>query len=150
MRLTRAGEYAIRCVLYLFIHQQQAVVRRRDIAAAMHIPEPFLGKVAQQLARSGIIEIIQGAKGGYSLLASPEELSLLDVIESVSGKIVLNDCVLHPERCFRQGSCSVHRVWQEANRRLRSTLAQATFASLLEEEHCLSPSALNQEPNKTE
>jgi len=150
MRLTRAGEYAIRCVLYLFEQEPNAVISRRDIAQAMHIPEPFLGKVAQQLARSGIIEIIQGPKGGYRLLVSAEELSLLDIIESVCGEIVLNDCVLHPEKCFRKGSCSVHRVWQEARQQLRSLLAQATFASLLEDEHCLSPSALNQEQRKTE
>lgn len=150
MRLTRAGEYAVRCVLYLFQQEPDTVVNRRDIAQAMHIPEHFLGKVAQQLARSGIIEIIQGPKGGYRLLVSAEELSLLDIIETVCGEIVLNDCVLHPEKCFRKGSCSVHRVWQEARRQLRSTLAQATFASLLEDEHCLSPSALNHEQPKPE
>jgi DNA-binding IscR family transcriptional regulator len=34
----------------------------------MDIPAQFLGKIAQQLARAGIIEIVQGSKGGYRLL----------------------------------------------------------------------------------
>jgi DNA-binding IscR family transcriptional regulator len=36
----------------------------REIARRMDIPEQFLGKIALQLARAGVIEIVQGAKGG--------------------------------------------------------------------------------------
>jgi hypothetical protein len=65
MRLTRAGEYAVRCVLYLSAREEGTVVPRREVAEAMEIPGVFLGKIAQQLARSGILEIIQGARGGF-------------------------------------------------------------------------------------
>ena len=63
MRLTRAGEYAIRCLLYLSMHRDREVIGRKEIAEAMDIPAQFLGKVAQQLARAGIIAIRQGAQG---------------------------------------------------------------------------------------
>jgi DNA-binding IscR family transcriptional regulator len=51
MKLTRAGEYAIRCVLYLSTQAQGEVIGRRAIALAMDIPNQFLGKIAQRLAR---------------------------------------------------------------------------------------------------
>jgi Rrf2 family protein len=102
----------------------------------MEIPNPFLGKIAQQLSRAGIIEIVQGARGGYRLLIPPEKLTLLDVVEAVIGEIYLNDCVLRPDSCQRNPSCSVHRIWEQVRDQLRSTLRQNTFASIVAAGNC--------------
>lgn len=136
MRLTKAGEYAIRCVLFLSYRGKGIVVSKKDIAHAMDIPAQFLGKIAQQLARAGIIEIVQGAKGGYRLLVSSEKLTLLDVVEAVIGEIYLNDCVIRPEACVRMSGCSIHRVWERARDQLRETLRQADFKSILADKSC--------------
>ena len=136
MRLTKAGEYAIRCSLYLSSRPSKEVTSSREIARVMDIPNQFLGKIAQQLARAGIIEIIQGPKGGYRLLVSPEKLTLLDVVEAVTGEIFLNDCLLRPESCRRSPDCYVHQVWHKARNQLRETLSQASFAMLLAENSC--------------
>lgn len=137
MRLTRAGEYAIRCVLYMSKQEEGIVVSRNEIAQSMDIPNQFLGKIAQQLSRSGILEIIQGSKGGFRLSVSPEKLSLLDVVEAVMGEIFLNDCIFRPESCGRSSTCAVHFVWQKAKTQLRETLREATFAKLVKEESCM-------------
>ncbi len=145
MRLTRAGEYAVRCVLYLSGQDQGIIVPRREIAQAMEIPEQFLGKIAQQLARGGIVEIIQGSKGGFRLVVSPDQVSLLDVVEVVVGEIFLNDCVLRPDSCCRNQTCSVHQIWQKAKAQLRKTLDEATFAQLIEEQNCMGPQLLEKD-----
>ncbi len=142
MRLTRAGEYAVRCVLYLSGQDRGIIIPRREIAHEMEIPEQFLGKIAQQLARAGIVEIVQGSKGGFRLVISPDQVSLLDVVEAVVGKIFLNDCVLRPDSCLRMQTCSVHQVWQKAKTQLRETLREATFAQLFEEKSCIDPQFL--------
>ncbi len=139
MRLTRAGEYAVRCILYLSAQTQGEIVSRKGIAKAMEIPDQFLTKIAQQLARSGFIEIVQGAKGGYRLLLSPKKLTLLDVVEAVTGEIFLNDCVMNPDSCLRSSSCAIHLVWEKARNNLRATLRRSTFDKLLKEESCISP-----------
>lgn len=135
MRLTRAGEYAVRCILYLASKGVGIVCNRKQIAAEMDIPEQFLGKIAQQLARAGFLEIVQGARGGLKLLAAPENLTLLDVVEAVIGEIFLNDCVIRPESCQRSQACSVHQIWEKARSQLRDTLREATFASLLNKDN---------------
>ena len=130
MRLTRAGEYAIRCIHYMAGQPKGTLVSRRQISEEMDIPSQFLGKIAQQLSRAAIIKIHQGAKGGFVLVADPAELSLLNVIEAVIGEIHLNDCVLRPESCSRSPTCAVHKVWETAKHRLRETLNSATFEQL--------------------
>ena len=148
MRLTRAGEYAVRIILYLSQEGVGVVSNRRQIAARMDIPDQFLSKIAQQLARSGFIEIVQGAKGGLRLLVSPERLTLLDVVEAVVGEIFLNDCLMRPESCSRSNACAVHVVWEKARYQLRETLREATFAKLLREDHCANPFLKNETEKK--
>jgi Rrf2 family iron-sulfur cluster assembly transcriptional regulator len=141
MRLTRAGEYAVRCVLHLASRGQGTLCARKDVAERMDIPDQFLGKIAQQLARAGLIEIVQGARGGLRLVVPPDQVTLLDVVEAVIGEIFLNDCVMRPESCDRSHACAVHCVWAKAKDQLRRTLEEATFAVLLKENDCMAGSA---------
>ncbi len=130
MRLTRAAEYAVRCVLFMATQPAHTVISRKDIAREMEIPDQFLGKIAQQLARAGLIEILQGARGGLRLLRAPETISLLEVIEAVLGEIFLNDCIMNPQSCRRSPTCSVHVVWEKARNDLRRTLGETDFRKL--------------------
>ena len=143
MRLTKAGEYAVRCILYLSSIGMDRVGSRKEIAKMMGIPEQFLGKIAQQLARAGFIEILQGAKGGFRLVVPPQELTLLSVVEAVVGEIFLNDCLMRSDACNRSNSCAVHLVWEKARNQLRQTLQEATFDGLLAESSCANPFALS-------
>lgn len=140
MRLTRAGEYGVRCILYLAIRGKGVLTPRKEIAGEMEIPDQFLGKIAQELAKAGIIEIVQGAKGGFRLLRPVEEITLLEVVEAVIGEIFLNDCIFNPDSCKRVDGCAVHRVWEKARSQLRDTLREATFSRLLAETTCMDPS----------
>jgi len=139
MRLTRAGEYAVRAVLFMSGKDKGQLVGRREIAREMEIPGQFLAKIAQQLAKAGFIEIVQGAKGGFRLRVAPESLTLLDVVEAVEGEIFLNDCIMDPKSCRRSPHCAVHRVWDQARTELRQRLGNASFSKLLEEGTCARP-----------
>ena len=134
MRLTRSGDYAVRCLLFLALNPGRGVVGRREIAEVMNIPAQYLGKVAQTLARAGIIAIRQGARGGYELAEDPDKISLLRVVEAVDGEIFLNDCLHQLDFCDRRPVCAVHRVWGRARKQLRDMLDGISLAALVEEE----------------
>lgn len=136
MRLTRAAEYAVRCVLYLAQQGDNAVVGKKEIAARMDVPVHFLSKIAQQLAKAGILQILQGAAGGYRLLLPPSDITLLMVVEAIIGKIFLNDCIMRPESCHASSACKVNRVWLKARDQLRQTLGEVSFADLLDDDSC--------------
>lgn len=138
MRLTRAGEYAVRCILYLSKKGKGVLVSRKEIAEHAVIPGHFLAKIAQELARAGMIEITQGSKGGFRLLINPGEITLLQVVETMIGEIFLNDCVVRPESCEVSPDCSVHNVWMAARDQLRNTLGSVTFAQLIQQPVCIS------------
>ena len=138
MKLTRAGEYAVRCILYLSKKGEGVLVSRKEVAAHAVIPGHFLAKIAQDLARAGIIEIRQGSKGGFRLLKDPKDITLLQVVETMIGEIILNDCVVRPESCEVSPNCAVHNVWITARDQLRNTLGSVTFAQLIKQPVCIS------------
>ncbi len=137
MRLTRAGEYAIRCILYLTAKGEGVLTSKKEIAARCGIPPQFLSKIAQELQKARIIEIRQGPKGGFILTTNPDKLTLLDVIEAIIGEIYLNDCIARPNQCTASPKCPVHRVWNKAREQLRQTLNSVTFSELAKDPSCL-------------
>lgn len=139
MRLTRAAEYAIRCMVYLAKRGKGVLTSRQEIAERAEIPGHFLAKIAQDLARAGLIEIRQGAKGGFVLLKEPAVISLLEVVEIMIGEIYLNDCIARPSDCKVSYSCAVHQVWMKAREQLRATLGEVSLEQLVKEESCIAP-----------
>jgi Rrf2 family iron-sulfur cluster assembly transcriptional regulator len=124
--------------LYLSKKGKGVLASRKEVAEHAVIPSHFLAKIAQDLAKAGMIEIRQGPKGGFSLLMDPEEITLLQVVETVIGEIFLNDCVIRPESCESSPDCSVHNVWMKARDQLRNTLGSVTFAQLIQQPVCIS------------
>jgi Rrf2 family protein len=148
MRLTRAAEYAIRCIVYLSQQGRGVLASKNDIAERAEIPPHFLAKIAQDLARAGLIDIRQGPKGGFVLLKEPREITLLEVVETMIGEIYLNDCVAKPSSCNALRACGVHQVWINARNQLRETLRKATFDQLIREKTCLPIMGLQQKTAK--
>ncbi len=138
MRFTRAGEYAVRCILYLSKKGKGVLVSRKEIAEHAVIPLHFLAKIAQDLSKAGMIEIRQGSRGGFRLLMAPQDITLLFVVETMIGEIYLNDCVARPDTCGASSNCAVHKVWMHARDQLRNTLGTVTFAQLIEQPVCIS------------
>ena len=124
---------------------------RQEIAAQADIPIHFLAKIAQDLAKAGLIEIRQGAKGGFILSKMPAAITLLDVVETMIGEIYLNDCIARPTGCKVSYHCAVHRVWLDARDQLRDTLRRVTFDQLITDTSCLPfpETMLDSEPLET-
>ncbi|OAG28101.1 RrF2 family transcriptional regulator [Thermodesulfatator autotrophicus] len=129
MRISRATDYGVRLVVYLAEKPEQ-IVPRSEVAREMEIPSEFLAKIAQNLAKAGIIEIKQGRSGGYLLRRDPSELTLLEVVEALEGEICLNVCVGRPEACCLSNRCKVHLVWEAARDGLRKLLQGIPVAKL--------------------
>lgn len=129
-------DYAVRMVLYLSRNPQK-IASRAEIGEAMDIPLSVLARIGQTLENAGIVEIHRGKKGGYRLRKSPENITLLDVLESFVGRIALNRCVDNPRLCPRNSMCPVNSIWQEINEKFRELL-KIDFAKLLTLEKSLS------------
>jgi Rrf2 family protein len=130
MLITRETDYAVRCVLYLAQKKGKRTVVG-EIAREMHIPRHYLAKILQRLVRQGFVESIRGVKGGYTLLSSPNKISILDIISTIQGSTPVNDCALDRRRCQLSFSCAVHPVWVEIRQDVERRLKKETIGKLL-------------------
>ena len=86
MLYSRPCEYALRALTYITINIDMELIRAQEIAEAECLPAPFLAKLLQQLARSGVLVSVKGPKGGFGLARPPKEISLMEVVFAVDGE----------------------------------------------------------------
>jgi Rrf2 family protein len=87
MKLSRTVTYGVEATLLLANAKAQAPVPCSRLAAEGRMPERFLLQILRHLVNHGILLSTRGVDGGYSLKRSPQEISLLDVIEAIEGPI---------------------------------------------------------------
>jgi Rrf2 family protein len=125
-----AGEYTVRTMLHLAVQPAGAIVQIAEISKKWDIPENFLRKIVQTLAKSHLILSRRGIGGGIELARSAEKITLLEVVEAAEGKMALNKCLVQPGRCHRDPWCAVHLVWHEAQEKMREILSSKSIAEL--------------------
>lgn len=134
MLITRATEYAIRAVLFLAKQPRGEIVFKKDICRTQNITPAFLTKIFQPLIKAGIVGSQRGVGGGFFLLKDPQEVTLLEVVQSQEGPLYLNQCLTREGACERDVFCPVHGAWREIRAELMGTLSRYTFAHLIREE----------------
>ena len=133
MQITRQADYALRAMLYLSQLNPNQRAATSQIAEEQNIPPSFLAKIISQLSIAGLIHTSRGARGGVSLARQPEEISILDVVESIDGPIALNECTDEPSACPFGENCPLRPMWCEAQSELINRLRNTSFAQLTPE-----------------
>ena len=128
--MSRAAQYAIRTLIQLARLPGAGSATVASIAEKEAIPPAFLAKVVRSLVRAGLIESSRGPGGGIRLARPPEEISVLQTIESAGDERYLELCMLGLPRCTDANPCAMHAFWSETRGRLRAELAKATIAAI--------------------
>jgi Rrf2 family protein len=105
-------------------------VRLAALAEAAEVPATFMSKVLQSLVRARLIASCPGVNGGFELMASPSQVSILDIVEAIDGPLQLNLCVTTPPGCEREPWCAAHLVWAKAQQAMMKILRSATIGKL--------------------
>jgi Rrf2 family protein len=130
MQLTRAADYAIRVMIHMAGLPAGSTVRLRTLATAVAVPESFLAKVLQTLTRAGLVTSRRGPEGGFELVPSSMQATLLDVIDAIEGPVQLNCCLGEDGVCEQKDWCPAHTVWAEAQIALLTVLSRDTLGEL--------------------
>lgn len=137
MQITRQADYALRAMLYLANLAPNQRAATSQVAKKQRIPPSFLAKIVSQLSIAGLIRTSRGARGGVSLSRSPQEISVLEVVEAIDGPIALNDCTSDPAMCTFGEDCPLHPLWCAAQSELVERLRMTSFDQLLSKQALL-------------
>lgn len=138
MLFSRESEYAIQTLLHMAGQPKEYYTYIRKIAAELDIPFFYLSKILNKLVKAGILSSLRGLKGGIKFARDPEEISIYDVISTMDGEEIFNQCVLGLPACSGDSPCAVHHEW---------AVLREQIASLFKSKSLIEFSRLHLKPN---
>ncbi|MGE5372520.1 MAG: RrF2 family transcriptional regulator [Solirubrobacterales bacterium] len=130
MQITRQTEYAIRTMLELAASPGQ-ILSTKVISERQDVPELFLKKTVQILARAGLVTTQRGTQGGVRLARSGDTITIADIVIAVEGPLALNVCLMPGHICGNLDTCVVHQIMNRAQNALSKELSRDTLTDIL-------------------
>jgi Rrf2 family protein len=85
--MSRASAYAISAALQLAETPPEMPIPCSQLAKTGEMPERFLLQVLRNLVNHGLLKSTRGVDGGYYLLRSASEITLLSIVEATDGPL---------------------------------------------------------------
>ena len=129
MRISAKGEYAIKAMVDLALHEGRDLQPIQDIAARQGIPQRYLEQVLLQLKRSGFPYARRGPAGGYRLSRPADRITVGAVLRAVDGPTA------GPDAWRRNGgpggeAAGLAELWQEIADAVASVVDRTTLEDL--------------------
>ncbi len=93
----------------------------KELAERRSIPDQFLEQLFSTLRRDGLLTSHRGMRGGYTLSRPAEEITVLEVVQALDGKI-------------GQEADEAGGIWAEGVVALRKVFGQTTIAEVARRE----------------
>lgn len=131
MRISAKGEYAIKAMVDLALHDGPDLQPIQDIAARQSIPQRYLEQVLLQLKRSGFLYARRGSSGGYRLSRPPDQITVGALLRAVEGPSPAEEA---PRRGGRGAapvdSAGLGDLWREIDRAVAEVVDRTSLEDL--------------------
>jgi Rrf2 family cysteine metabolism transcriptional repressor len=134
MHISQQCQYTLRALYELAKRYGGEPVSAAEIAQSQAIPPRFLELILQRLKNSWRVESRRGNNGGYVLAASPESITVGDIIRSVDGSLAPVQCVSGKDktRCPLNKRCVFMEVWRRAQKAAEQVYDSTTLRNLID------------------
>ncbi len=89
MKVSTRVEYGLIALTDIVIHSEGGqIVSASEIAQRQNISHKYLEQILLSLRQAGFITAQKGLKGGYTLMRSPDEIRLADVLNALDNNIL--------------------------------------------------------------
>jgi Rrf2 family iron-sulfur cluster assembly transcriptional regulator len=128
--LSNSAKYALKAVLFLAVNSNESKkIIIKDIAKPINVPQAYIAKLLQELAKKEIISSTRGIAGGFYLTELNIKQPVMNVIFAIDGSYKMNSCLLSLENCNEQVPCPLHQIAYP----MRAQLIQSLNSKSIEE-----------------
>lgn len=129
MYITLESDYAVRIVSFLC--EKGVKIDARTIAEQTDVTLRFALKILRKLVGASIVCSYKGAQGGYKIAKPANEITLLEVIETVEGTYYFSRC-LSEDQCSEEwcaviSNCKAQNVYSNITNIVRDELSKVSF-----------------------
>ena len=119
LSITTKSPYAIRALAELARTGGAGPVPIGELARRRDVPVQFLEQLFAVLRRAGVLRSQRGVKGGYAFAREPAEVTVLEVVELLDGRL----------------GAEAEGIFAEAAAAARAVLAKTTISDVVEREN---------------
>ena len=106
--LRRNTDYGFRIMVNLARHFNGQLITARQLTEQEHCSYELGCKILQKLGKAELVRSNMGPKGGFALSRKPSQITLMDIITVLQGRIRLNKCLMGGEKCEFEPECEVN------------------------------------------
>ncbi|AJC96028.1 cysteine metabolism transcriptional regulator CymR [Staphylococcus hyicus] len=125
MKISTKGRYGLTLMIALAKRQGTGCVSLKTIAEENQLSDLYLEQLVGPLRNAGLIRSVRGARGGYELKMSADEITAGDIIRLLEGPITI------VER-MESESPAQQQLWIRMRDAVKDVLDQTTLKSLAE------------------
>ena len=134
MKFSTRGRYAIRILLDIAMHQEKGYVAMKDIARRQQLSKKYGDQIGMQLSQAGLLLAARGRQGGYRLIPSAKDITVLQILKTMEGSLAPVQCLeTDPNFCDRCGFCITLPMWTGLNNVVNDYLGNITLQSLIDQ-----------------
>lgn len=131
IKLNKMTDYGIVVMVRLAVAGER-MQTAPEIAAATGLTLPTVAKLLKTLVQGGLAVSQRGAQGGYTLARAPEQISVVEALEVLDGRLSLTDCVEGDhDSCERESQCLMSGRWNRVNAAIVGALKNLTLADMM-------------------
>ena len=131
LRISKLTDYGTVAMTYL-ARENGRLHSVSEIAGEIRLAAPTVSKILKQLVHERLVVSHRGVKGGYSLARPPAQISMLEIIDALEGRVGLTECGSSPGLCTQESLCSIRTNWQRISGAVREALAGVSLAEMAE------------------
>lgn len=128
-RISRRLDYGLQLMIALAQEPENRAQATAVLADKLQIPLPFLHQIGRSLIQGRLIKATPGPHGGLRLNMAAEEITLLQVVETLEGPVCISPA-LDGENYDKTDNCLSLPVWNELQTELVNHLNGVRLSEL--------------------
>lgn len=133
MVFNKTTEYALRVFAFMATNRDK-IYRADEIFNHLRIPLRYLKRLLTELSKTGLMESVQGNKGGYRLQRDTHDITLFDIVNATGAHEARNFCFFGFKECQFGKKCHMHDNWIAVMERIEHLLKTTTLSDLRDSE----------------
>ena len=133
MKLTTKGRYAVMAMADLAVFKDKGPISLTDISLRQNISLAYLEQIFIKLKNKNLVKSVRGAKGGYVLEFSPEDIKISNIITAVNEEVKTLNCKKESKKgCNNKSSkCITHNLWDQLDQHINNFFKKVKLQDLV-------------------
>ena len=132
MKISTKGRYGLRIMIDIAVYGKGECVSLKDIAEREHLSEKYLEQIINLLGKENLVQSVRGARGGYHLTKSPEEITVKEILLATEGSLAPVACAADNDCCENYCDCVTSFIWTQMYDAVMGVVEKITLKDLVE------------------